>query len=152
MTAALEIRYRLKQYLAASHVVVATYAGVQTIPDKQLARCWRKNATPVYELPYFGGGPAMPPGATELVLTLTSGMTSVVKRESQVYVSQRRHRKLQRFSLLNGLASTTKHRSSSRVASRGDPIGKRGASMVRRKGALNEPHGKFPPGSAGELG
>src|ERR1700674_2834192 len=27
----------LKQYLEASHIVVSTYAGVQTIPDKQLA-------------------------------------------------------------------------------------------------------------------
>jgi hypothetical protein len=30
-------RLPLKQYLAASHIVVATHAGVQTIPDKQLA-------------------------------------------------------------------------------------------------------------------
>jgi hypothetical protein len=30
-------RLSLKQYLAASHIVVSTYAGVQTIPDKQLA-------------------------------------------------------------------------------------------------------------------
>jgi DNA-binding transcriptional LysR family regulator len=30
-------RLPLKQYLTASHIVVATYEGVQTIPDKQLA-------------------------------------------------------------------------------------------------------------------
>ena len=30
-------RLSLKQYLAASHIVASTYAGVQTIPDKQLA-------------------------------------------------------------------------------------------------------------------
>jgi DNA-binding transcriptional LysR family regulator len=35
----------LKQYLAASHIVVATYAGVQTIPDKQLAAVGAKRSS-----------------------------------------------------------------------------------------------------------
>ena len=30
-------RLSLKEYLAASHIVVGTYPGVQTIPDKQMA-------------------------------------------------------------------------------------------------------------------
>jgi DNA-binding transcriptional LysR family regulator len=53
-------RLSLKQYLAASHIVVSPYEGVQTIPDKQLAllvqivalvsgyliSAWRCNAFP----------------------------------------------------------------------------------------------------------
>ena len=38
-------RLSLKQYLAASHIVVATYAGVQTIPDKQLAAVGAKRSS-----------------------------------------------------------------------------------------------------------
>src|ERR1700716_1415006 len=67
----------LKQYLAANHIVVATYAGVQTIPDKQLAAVGAKRNSRI-RLPYFGVALACLAG-TELVLTLTSGMTSVVR-------------------------------------------------------------------------
>jgi hypothetical protein len=38
-------RLSLKQYLAASHIVVSTYAGVQTIPDKQLAAVGAKRSS-----------------------------------------------------------------------------------------------------------
>jgi DNA-binding transcriptional LysR family regulator len=72
----------LKQYLAASHIVVATYAGVQTIPDKQLAAVGAKRNSCV-RVPYFGVALQCLPG-TELVLTLTSGMTSVVKRDRRL--------------------------------------------------------------------
>jgi DNA-binding transcriptional LysR family regulator len=46
-------RLSLKQYLAASHIVVSTYAGVQTIPDKQLAAVGVKRRSCI-RLPYFG--------------------------------------------------------------------------------------------------
>jgi len=77
MTAALETRLSLKQYLAANHIVVATYAGVQTIPDKQLAAVGAKRNSCI-RVPYFGVALQCLAG-TELVLTLTSGMTPVVK-------------------------------------------------------------------------
>ena len=72
----------LKQYLAASHIVVATYAGVQTIPDKQLAAVGAKRNSCI-RMPYFGVALQCLPG-TELVLTLTSGMTSGVKRDRRL--------------------------------------------------------------------
>ena len=46
-------RLPLKQYLAASHIVVATYEGVQTIPDKQLAAVGVKRSSCI-RAPYFG--------------------------------------------------------------------------------------------------
>src|SRR3982074_3188015 len=72
-------RLPLKQSLAASHIVVATYAGVQTIPDKQLAAVGAKRSSCI-RVPYFGVALQCLPG-TELVLTLTSGMTSVIKND-----------------------------------------------------------------------
>jgi DNA-binding transcriptional LysR family regulator len=69
-------RLSLKQYLAASHIVVATYAGVQTIPDKHLAAVGAKRSSCI-RVPYFGVALQCLPG-TELVLTVTSGMSSVV--------------------------------------------------------------------------
>jgi DNA-binding transcriptional LysR family regulator len=72
----------LKQYLSAYHIVVGTYAGVQTIPDKQLAAIGAKRNSCV-RVPYFGVALQCLPG-TELVLTLTSGMTSVVKRDRRL--------------------------------------------------------------------
>lgn len=71
-------RLSLKQYLAASHIVVATYGGVQTIPDKQLERVGAKRRSTI-RVPYFGVALQCLPH-TELVLTLTSGMTRAVKR------------------------------------------------------------------------
>jgi DNA-binding transcriptional LysR family regulator len=71
-------RLSLKHYLAASHIVVATYGGVQTIPDKQLAAVGAKRCSSI-RIPYFGVALQCLPG-TELVLTLTTGMTSAVKR------------------------------------------------------------------------
>ena len=72
----------LKQYLSAYHIVVGTYAGVQTIPDKQLAAIGAKRNSCI-RVPYFGVALQCLPG-TELVLTLTSGMTSVVKRDRRL--------------------------------------------------------------------
>jgi len=60
-------RLSLRQYLAASHIAVATYAGVQTIPDKQLAAVGAKR-TSCIRVPYFGVALQCLPG-TELVLT-----------------------------------------------------------------------------------
>ena len=72
----------LKQYLSAYHIVVGTYAGVQTIPDKQLAAIGAKRNSCI-RVPYFGVALQCLPG-TELVLTLTSGMSSVVKRDRRL--------------------------------------------------------------------
>src|SRR5215470_6951100 len=70
-------RLSLKQYLAASHIAVSPLAGVQTIPDKRLAALGAKRSSCI-RVPYFGVALQCLPG-TELVLTLTSGMTSVVR-------------------------------------------------------------------------
>jgi DNA-binding transcriptional LysR family regulator len=75
-------RLPLKQYLAASHLVVAPHAGVQTIPDKQLAAVGAKRSSCI-RVPYFGVALQCLPG-TELVLTLTSGMTSAIKNDRRL--------------------------------------------------------------------
>jgi DNA-binding transcriptional LysR family regulator len=82
-------RLSLKQYLAASHIVVATYAGVQTIPDKQLAAVGAKRSSCI-RVPYFGVALQCLRG-TELVLTLTSGMTSVVRRDRELRLVKAPH-------------------------------------------------------------
>jgi DNA-binding transcriptional LysR family regulator len=79
-------RLSLKQYLAASHIVVATYAGVQTIPDKQLAAVGAKRSSSI-RVPYFGVALQCLPG-TELVLTVTSGLSSVVRGNRELRVVQ----------------------------------------------------------------
>jgi DNA-binding transcriptional LysR family regulator len=75
-------RLPLKQYLTASHIVVATYEGVQTIPDKQLAAVGAKRSSCI-RVPYFGVALQCLPG-TELVLTLTGGMTSAIKNDRRL--------------------------------------------------------------------
>ena len=75
-------RLPFKEYLAANHIVVATYEGVQTIPDKQLAAV-SKNRRSFIRVPYFGVALQCLPG-TELVLTLTSGMTSAIKNDHRL--------------------------------------------------------------------
>src|SRR5258705_2110348 len=75
-------RLILKQYLAASHIVVSPYEGVQTIPDKQLAALGAKRSSCI-RVPYFGVALQCLPG-TELVLTLTGGMTSVIKHDRRL--------------------------------------------------------------------
>jgi DNA-binding transcriptional LysR family regulator len=82
-------RLSLKQYLAASHIVVATYEGVQTIPDKQLAAVGAKRSSCI-RAPYFGVALQCLPG-TELVLTLTSGMTSVIQNDRRLRVVKAPH-------------------------------------------------------------
>jgi DNA-binding transcriptional LysR family regulator len=77
-------RLSLKQYLAASHIVVSTYAGVQTIPDKQLAAVGAKRRSCI-RVPYFGVALQCLPG-TELMLTVTSGLRSVVEGNRELRV------------------------------------------------------------------
>ena len=77
-------RLSLKQYLAACHIVVSTYAGVQTIPDKQLAAVGAKRSSCI-RLPYFGVALQCLPG-TELVLTITSGMRSAIEKNRELRV------------------------------------------------------------------
>jgi DNA-binding transcriptional LysR family regulator len=72
----------IKQYLAAQHIVVSTLPGVQTIPDKQLAALGAKRSSSV-RVPYFGVALQCLSG-TELVLTLTSGMRSVVEGDHRL--------------------------------------------------------------------
>jgi DNA-binding transcriptional LysR family regulator len=75
-------RLTLKQYLAAEHLVVTTLPSVQNIPDKQLAALGAKRRFSV-RMPYFGAALSCLPG-TELVLTLTSGMTQLVNQNSRL--------------------------------------------------------------------
>src|SRR5712691_5540736 len=90
-------RLPLKQYLAANHIVVATYAGVQTIPDKQLAAVGAKRSSCI-RVPYFGVA-LQCLRRTELLLTLTSGMTSVVRRDRELRLVKAPH-ELHPFHLL----------------------------------------------------
>jgi len=76
----------LKQYLSASHIVVSTLAGVQTIPDKRLSAVGAKRRSSV-RVPYFGVALQCLPG-TELVLTLTSGLTSVVQSDRKLRLAK----------------------------------------------------------------
>jgi DNA-binding transcriptional LysR family regulator len=69
----------LKQYLTADHIAVSTLPGVQTIPDKQLAAMGAKRTSRV-RVPYFGVALQCLAG-TNLVLTLTGGMSSIVGRD-----------------------------------------------------------------------
>ena len=55
---------------------------MQTIPDKQLAAVGAKRRSSI-RVPYFGVALQCLPG-TDLVLTLTSGMTSAAKRNRDV--------------------------------------------------------------------
>jgi len=82
-------RLSLKQYLAASHIVVSTYAGVQTIPDKQLAAVGAKRNSCI-RVPYFGVALQCLPG-TDLVLTVTSGLRSVIKENRELRVVKEPH-------------------------------------------------------------
>ena len=75
-------RLSLKQYVAASHIAVSPLAGVQTIPDKRLAAVGAKRRSYI-RVPYFGVALQCLAG-TELVLTLTSGLTSVVKGDRKL--------------------------------------------------------------------
>ena len=75
-------RLSLKQYLVASHIAVSPLAGVQTIPDKRLAAIGARRNSCI-RVPYFGVALQCLPG-TKLVLTLTSGLTSVVKGDRKL--------------------------------------------------------------------
>jgi DNA-binding transcriptional LysR family regulator len=79
----------LKQYLGASHIVVSTLAGVQTIPDKRLTAVGAKRRSFI-RVPYFGVALQCLPG-TELVLTLTSGLTSVVQGDRKLRLVKAPH-------------------------------------------------------------
>ena len=71
-------RLTLRQYLAADHITVSTLPGSQTIPDKQLAALGLKRSSSI-RMPYFGIALECLPG-TDNVLTLTSGMRSMVEQ------------------------------------------------------------------------
>jgi DNA-binding transcriptional LysR family regulator len=79
----------LKQYLAASHIVVSTLPSVQTIPDKRLTAVGAKRRSFI-RVPYFGVALHCLPG-TELVLTLTSGLTSVVQADRKLRLVKAPH-------------------------------------------------------------
>jgi DNA-binding transcriptional LysR family regulator len=70
-------RLTLKQYLEAEHLVVSTLSNVQNIPDKQLAAIGKKRKSRI-RLSYFNVALHCLP-TSSLVLTLTSGMRSIVK-------------------------------------------------------------------------
>lgn len=66
----------LAEYQAAQHLVVGTYAGVQTIPDKRMAAIGVERRS-CMRIPYFGMALACLPG-TNLVLTATGGMRPLI--------------------------------------------------------------------------
>jgi DNA-binding transcriptional LysR family regulator len=72
----------LEQYLAQEHIVVSTLPGVQTIPDKQLAALAVKRSSSL-RVPYFAVALQCLVG-TNLVLTLTAGMSSMVSRDRRL--------------------------------------------------------------------
>ena len=75
-------RLSLKQYLAAIHIAVAPRAGVQTMPERQLAALGAKLNSRI-RVPYSGVALQCLPG-TELVLTVPSGLSSVVKADRRL--------------------------------------------------------------------
>jgi DNA-binding transcriptional LysR family regulator len=70
-------RLSLKEYQEANHIVVGTYAGVQTIPDKRMAALGMKRRSCI-RIPYFGVALGCLPG-TDLVLTATSGLMPLIR-------------------------------------------------------------------------
>jgi DNA-binding transcriptional LysR family regulator len=87
----------LKQYLTADHIAVATLPGVQTIPDKQLAALDAKRSSHI-RVPYFGVALQCLAG-TNLVLTLTAGMSSIVEKDPSLRLVEA-PRELQGFHFL----------------------------------------------------
>src|SRR6204780_379197 len=77
-------RLSLKQSLSASHIVVSTYAGVQTIPDKQLAAVAAQRNSCI-RVPHFGVALQCLPD-TDLVLTVTSGMSSAIRGNRELRI------------------------------------------------------------------
>ena len=63
--------------------------GVQTIPDKQLSAVGVRRSSCI-RVPYFGVGLQCLPG-TELVLTLTSGMTTAIKNDRRLRLMKAPH-------------------------------------------------------------
>jgi DNA-binding transcriptional LysR family regulator len=70
-------RISMNDYLSAKHIVVGTYAGVQTIPDKQVAAIGGKRHSFI-RVPYFGVALECLPG-TDLLVTATSGLAPLIK-------------------------------------------------------------------------
>ena len=75
--------------LGKTEHVVSTYAGVQTIPDKQMAAVGAKRSSCI-RVPYFGVALQCLP-RTELVLTLTGGMRSVVRGNRELRLVKAPH-------------------------------------------------------------
>src|SRR5882672_5770532 len=84
---------------------------------------WRETQL-VYSGAVLRRGPAVPPGHRTRA---DSNQWHDIRGQAGSQVTSRKGAAgITRVSLLDGLAPTTKHRSSSRVASRGDAINKRG--------------------------
>ncbi len=108
-------------------------------PGQAAGGC-RRHTQFVYS-PYFGEALQCLPG-TELVLTVTSGMQSVVRGNRDLRVVKA-PRELHPFHFPDGLASETEQRSASRVAARGHAINNCKSQWVTQWGR------RFPSRSKG---
>jgi DNA-binding transcriptional LysR family regulator len=77
-------RLSLKRYLSADHLTVSVLDSVQTIPDKRLAALGLTRRSTI-RVPYFGAALECLPG-TNLVLTATSGIAQIAKRQPDLCV------------------------------------------------------------------
>jgi hypothetical protein len=106
-------RFSLKHYLAASHIVVATYGGVQTIPDKQLAAVGAKRSSTI-RIPYFGVALQCLPG-TELGADLDHWHDLSRQTESR-RTPRKSTSRVASVLFLDGLASKAEQRSAACLA------------------------------------
>ena len=109
--------FTLKQYLSAAHLVVGTLPGVQTIPDKQCSNALGVKRRFSVRLPYFGAALNCLSG-TNLVLTLTSGMSDLATCSSRLRLVQA-PRQLEASTFFDGLASASEQRRATSVAATG---------------------------------
>jgi DNA-binding transcriptional LysR family regulator len=77
-------RISINDYLSAKHIVVGTYGGVQTIPDKQVAAIGGKRHSFI-RVPYFGVALECLPG-TDLLVTATSGLAPLIKANRKLRI------------------------------------------------------------------
>ena len=111
--------------------------GVQTIPDKQLAALGAKRSSCI-RVPYFGVALQCLPG-TELVLTLTSGMTSVIKNDRRLRLVKA-PQELHAFHFLMAWHPQAQLRPASCMASWCDAINCRGSCRVKDLRRTRSPH------------
>ena len=117
----------LKQYVSADHIVVGTYAGSQTIPDKQLAAVGAKRKSCI-RVPYFRRGARVPGGhraGTDAHQRHDTGCES----RPQAAPGEGATRTA-RVSFPDGVASPGSHRYPARVAPRGDAVSGCGCGSV----------------------